>query len=278
MAIRRRFRLVFVFFLLLFLFGAVVLTAAQTPPDLSAPTPVPTLSPDLRAEQGVDRNGEWKPYIEVIDDVEMVLVPVGCFMMGSEDADNDERPLHQQCFEEPFYIDRVEVTNLQYGSSGAFAGDDRPRDNVTWFEARDYCAARDARLPTEAEWQYAARGPDNLVYPWGNRFVESNVISGYTIDHQTAGVYELLEGVSWVGALHMSGNVWEWVSTLYRDYPYTTNDGREDLEDTINERVILGGSWSLNADNVRAAERYFYTPDTRMDDVGFRCARDYGKG
>lgn len=241
-------------------------------------SPIPTLMPEQIAEQGVDRNAEWKPYFQEFDGFEMVLVPVGCFMMGSENADAEERPVNQQCFDEPFWIDRTEITNQHYGSAGVFAGDNRPRDSITWNEAWEFCLDRNGRLPTEAEWQYAARGPDSLTYPWGNRFLEDNVIYGFTANDQTADVYSRVEGMSWVGALHMSGNVWEWMSTIYRDYPYSATDGREDEQDTTSDRVILGGSWSLNADNVRAAERYYYPPDTRMNDVGFRCARDYAKG
>lgn len=269
-------RIILAFFTILPCIFASSPLQAQT--TVEPALPIPTLMPEQIAEQGVDRNTEWKPYFQEFDGFEMALVPVGCFIMGSDDADQDERPENQQCFDEPFWIDRTEVTNQHYGSSGIFAGDNRPRDSVTWNEAQEFCLNRDSRLPTEAEWQYAARGPDSLTYPWGNRFIEDNVVYGFTANDQTAEVHSRVEGVSWVGALHMSGNVWEWMSTIYRDYPYSATDGREDEQDTTSDRVILGGSWSLNADNVRVAERYYYPPDTRMNDVGFRCLRDYSKG
>jgi formylglycine-generating enzyme required for sulfatase activity len=84
-----------------------------------------------------------------------------------------EQPASQVCFDEPFWIDKYEVTNAQYGSTGCedwSSEPDQPRNCVSWFDTRDFCAARDAHLPTEAEWEYAARGPDALVYPWGNEW------------------------------------------------------------------------------------------------------------
>jgi formylglycine-generating enzyme required for sulfatase activity len=105
----------------------------------------------------------------------MALVPAGCFPMGSNDGDFDEQPVHQICFDTPFWIDVTEVTNGQFAAlsgqaerSSNWTDADRPRETVTWVEADAFCRLRGARLPTEAEWEYAAREPDGLVYPWGN--------------------------------------------------------------------------------------------------------------
>ncbi len=163
------------------------------------------------------------------------LVPAGCFQMGSEDGEDDEKPVHEVCFEEPFWIDKYEVTNGQFvvfngqaARESFFSGDDRPREQITWFEAQAFCESREARLSTEAEWEYAARGPDGLVYPWGNEWDQSRVI-GFRFRGSitgTAPVGSIPAGASWVGALDMSGNVWEWVGDWYGlDYYETLADG-----------------------------------------------------
>jgi formylglycine-generating enzyme required for sulfatase activity len=137
--------------------------------------------------------------------------------------------VHPQCFDQPFWIDQYEVTNARYGSAGYFEGDNRPRESVDWFAAAEHCAVRGARLPTEAEWEYAARGPSAWVYPWGNDFVDANAVSSWeNTVRRTAPVGSRPGGASWVGALDISGNVWDWTSTLYAEYPYDSDDGRED--------------------------------------------------
>jgi len=98
--------------------------------------------PQTMAMSGVSSNEEWGPYVQSHNGVEMVLVPAGCFMMGNE-ADTgggNSTPVHEQCFNEPFWIDRTEVTNDQFGSHGKFSGDARPREEVAWFDAQAHCA------------------------------------------------------------------------------------------------------------------------------------------
>jgi formylglycine-generating enzyme required for sulfatase activity len=209
----------------------------------------------------------------------MALVPAGCFMMGSDSGDSDEQPVHEQCVES-FYIDRTEVTQADFerlggvkANANGFDGADRPVERITWFEARDFCALRGARLPTETEWEYAARGPDALVYPWGDDFVADNVVYGGNSNSQTANVGSRPGGVSWVGAVDLSGNVWEWVSTLYQPYPYASDDGRENSDNRTDNRVLRGGSWGGIGADVRAAYRGTITPDSRGNYRGFRCAR-----
>ena len=178
-----------------------------------------------------------QPVIQEFDGVEMVSVPPGCFYMGSI-VNLDEQPIHEICFQDQnaFWIDRFEVTNEQFDTA---VNRKQPHGGVTWFEARDFCASRGARLPTEAEWEYAARGPDSRVYPWGNLFIDE-MVSSYPED-----VGSHPRGASWVGALDMSGSVWEWTSSADRAYPYNPNDGREDPEEKDVMRVLRGGSYRI---------------------------------
>lgn len=211
----------------------------------------------------------------------MVLVPAGCFDMGSITND-DEKPVHEQCFNTPFWIDKTEVTQAQFRANNGvqarnsrFSGDNRPVEQITWFEADAYCRQRGGRLPTEAEWEYAARGPESWVYPWGDSFVADNAVYFSNSGNQTANVGSRPEGASWVGAQDLSGNVWEWTSSLYNPYPYNASDGREANTGsrTNVSRVLRGGSWINNSDSLRAAYRLRYHPDLRNGYSGFRCAR-----
>lgn len=227
----------------------------------------------------VTRNADWEPVIQDFDGAEMALVPAGCFTMGSEDGDDDERPIRQVCFEEPFWIDVYEVTIARSGPPGSLSGDnrpqnERPRDTFDWFQAAAYCERRDARLPTEAEWEYAARGPDGLVYPWGNELVGDNVVYSGNSGNRTADVGSRPGGVSWVGAYDLSGNVREWVADWYG--PYSSEAGADPTgPDSGDVRVLRGGSWLGDSGSLRSANRSWDAP--RVDDhySGFRCARDY---
>ena len=274
-----------------------VTVPVETSPGLVEGTPGP-------GSQPVGRNEDWTPMIEAFDGVEMALVPAGCFPMGSTDEQVDdamqrceqtrgpggcerdwyrhEQPAHTVCFDEPFWIDRYEVTNARYGSAGTWAGDQLPREGVNWAEAAAHCAGRGARLPTEAEWEYAARGPDGLAFPWRDRFngsllnacdpgcewnlLGTGVDDGY--DH-TAPVGSYTEGASWVGALDMSGNVWEWTGNIYGPYPYREPDGGTSGE---KRRVLRGGAWfHTGTDLLRSAARYPVSPEYADTVTGFRC-------
>jgi len=283
------------------------------------------------AVSGVSSNDDWKPYYERVDGVLMALVPAGCFMMGSDER-HDEQPVHQICFEEPFWIDVYEVTSALFadamseygiGEGGGYEGTDTytggsynsfdeqfvqvdgewlAREGfersaaygVTWHEAAAYCECRGARLPTEAEWEYAARGPDSLVYPWGNELILENVAREEGAWKSGDGVQAPIlvgtkpEGRSWVGVHDMSGNVYEWVNSIYRPYPHDASDGREvdGSDDGESERVMRGCGWyhpaygttfalSFTIDPLRSNDRFCLRPDGTALFVGLRCAKDY---
>ncbi len=250
----------------------------------STPTPTTTQSPATLSnnQPQVTANNQWKPQYQDFGGVTMALVPAGCFTMGTPNppADfQDERPVAQICFAQSFWIDKTDVSQaqfLQFGGQAANSSSDiggnRSVENITWFEASNYCAKkRNARLPTEAEWEYAARGPDDLAYPWGNDWDATKAVWG---SGGAGDVGSKPAGASWVGALDMSGNVRQWVSTLYKPYPYNKDDGRESTTDTSGDRVLRGGAWNYaEPDNLRTATRDHNIPSFAGPNVGFRCAR-----
>ncbi|GAB4472766.1 MAG: hypothetical protein Kow00124_11080 [Anaerolineae bacterium] len=277
---------------------------SEPPPTVAMPTvtPMPRVpsvpgavsEPDVKEQpepieegplpetvEAVVQNADWleRKRIEEINGVQMALVPPGCLPMGSEDGEGDELPVHRVCFDRPFWIDVYEVTNAQFEAFDGVAehppahrGPNQPRDRITWGEAAAFCAQRGARLPTEAEWEYAARGPDGLAYPWGEEFDGALVVWNTA---QSSDVGSRPEGASWVGAMDMAGNLREWVSTIYRPYPYDPADGREQFDST-EPRGLRGGSWyDVNFELLRAADRYRDFPVVENNVIGFRCAADY---
>lgn len=253
---------------------------------------IPPSSDTLKPEEfvatvtAVAKLSQWMPIIREFDGYEMVQVPAGCFFMGSALAVN-EKPVHEICFNKPLWIDRFEVSRSQYQvcldasictkphpSQTPFL-DDHPVNFVNWFQAKSFCNWRSARLPTEAEWEYTARGPNSPIYTWGNDFTASNTVYFDNSFSQIAQVGEHESGVSWVGAHDMSGNVWEWVSTIFDpilySYPYVPDDGREDPEQTDMNRGIRGGSFRSSETSLRVANREGDNPYRQANNTGFRC-------
>ncbi|MBN1584035.1 MAG: formylglycine-generating enzyme family protein [Anaerolineae bacterium] len=232
---------------------------------------------------------------------EMVLIAAGEFMMGSDSrkdqhARHVERPQHKLHLPD-YYLAKTPVTNAQYAAfvratqrtPPSHWQEDRPpkaKENhpvvrVSWYDAIAYCkwlsglTGQAYRLPTEAEWEKAARGDKASMYPWGDRWDASrcNTKESETEDTTPVGAYP--QGASPYGLLDMAGNVWEWTSSLYRDYPYRKNDGREDPSST-KARVLRGGSWLNFYDSARAAYRRSYTPAYHSRIHGFRCCVSLG--
>jgi formylglycine-generating enzyme required for sulfatase activity len=189
----------------------------------------------------------------------MVFIPAGTFTMGRDDADDpDERPAHTVSVA-AFFIDRHVASDPQTGL---------PRTLVTWQQARDACAARGARLPSEAEWEYAARGNDGRRYPWGNDFDPDLVNSLEAGRHTVEKVDTRPRAESPFAVANMAGNVWQWCSTLYERYagPAQPSDVPADA------RVIRGGSFRSDRRHVTTTTRNFERPDRRSDAIGYRCA------
>jgi formylglycine-generating enzyme required for sulfatase activity len=222
--------------------------------------------------------------------MEMIYIPAGEFLMGSEKYDS-EKPPHE-VYLESFYIGRYPVTNVRYKEFVAAAEHRSPRrweartyregeENhpvryVSWRDAMAYCSwlreetGEEIRLPTEAEWEKAARGTDARKYPWGDGFdkLKCNSSESGIGDTTPVGKYSP-HGDSPYGVADMAGNVWEWCSSLYMDYPYNPDDGREDLE-AEGSRVLRGGAWSYDRYSVRVASRYGFAPSSFWYLAGLR--------
>jgi formylglycine-generating enzyme required for sulfatase activity len=238
------------------------------------------------------------------DDMQMLYVPSGTFQMGSDesdsDADSDEFPQHPVTLD-AFWIDQTEVTNAQYAlcvadgecEESAFADytnynrDDCPVVGVSWHDAAAYCEWVGARLPTEAEWEYAARGEQGFIFPWGDEFDcsrgnfdDEREYDGYVVPGgegcdgylTTAPVGSFQIGASWCGAQDMAGNAWEWVADWHGDYPSTAQVNPTGPAEGAN-MVLRGGGWDSNHTQVRAAYRLdnLIRPAFRFDFAGFRC-------
>jgi len=225
----------------------------------------------------------------------MVFVPAGKFIMGSPagEGEDDEHPQHTVNLD-AFWIDRTEVTNAQYRKcvdAGACrvlewcsAYEDATRVNypvvcVRWGDAQAYCSWAGGRLPTEAEWEKAARGADGRTYPWGNNEPDcSRANIGNCVEDATA-VGSYPAGASPYGALDMAGNVWEWVADWYGDYPSgpqanPTGPSLPSGGAAGGVRVLRGGSWLSDHYGARVAFRIRNDPDDRSGGIviGFRCA------
>ena len=220
------------------------------------------------------------------DGGEMVLVPAGEFWMGSDDW-GPEKPKHR-VYLDTFYIDKYEVTNAlykrfmdaagratpAYWSDSKFNGSSQPVVGVSWDDADAYCKWAGKRLPTEAEWEKAARGTDGREYPWGNQWESFRANSSESKPGKTTPVGSYPEGVSPYGAHDMAGNASEWVADWYAEDYYKTSPARNPQGPGSGEyRGQHGGSWSDRLLGLRAACRSAAPPDTRDNFSGFRCAR-----
>lgn len=291
------------FILLLSLFGCNS-AAKQTMPiesseDINLESHIQVPQEDISNEivipvvEEVSPAGESGSRIRSKDGMEMVYVPEGTFMMGRNASYSDEHPA-RDVYLDAYWIDKYEVTNEQYAKciaagkctnpheSAAYyaqnnyyensSGVDYPVIFVDWYQAKSYCEWVGGDLPTEAQWEKAARGTDGRKYPWGNQEPDSsyaNYDNRSMGDTSKIGSFE--KGASPYGAMDMAGNVWEWVNDWWAD--------KYDETDTINpqgptngeQKVMRGGSWWNNSAFIRTQYRNEARPNDADDFSGFRC-------
>jgi iron(II)-dependent oxidoreductase len=235
-----------------------------------------------------------------------VRIPAGAFVMGSDSGPADERPAHRVDLP-VFSIDRYPVTNARFAefldaagthnakgerlfdfddpdarihrAAGKWTADEgyasHPVVEVSWAGARDYCAWVGMRLPTEAEWEKAARGTDGRRYPWGEVAPDRKRAQFAARYNETAPVDAFAAGASPYGAQDMAGNAWEWVSSAYRPYPYDASDGREDPA-AGPVRGTRGGGHDSPAGEITTTQRgrnLSRNPASGHHNIGFRCAK-----
>ena len=261
-----------------------------------APTPVATPIPPTATASPLAISPKQ---VSPVDGMAQVYVPAGVFSMGS--GFQFEKPQHS-VYLDAYWIDQTLVTNAMYvkcvkagacqppaktGSStresyyGDSTYDHYPVIHVSWNDAKAYCGWAGRRLPTEAEWEKAARGTDGRLYPWGNQD-PSPTLANYQneesneVDTSEVGKYPA--GASPYGALDMAGNVWEWVNDWYDgDYYSSSPASNPPGPATGTERVLRGGSWTNCYTDMRTANRSNSQPSADIEEVGFRCAASPGK-
>ncbi len=247
--------------------------------------------------------------------LKLVLIPAGTFTMGSNDGDSDEKPPHEVRISKPFYMGKFEVTNRQYRNfkrdhnSGDYNGhslngDDQPVVNVNWYDAQRFCvwlsrqSNREVRLPSEAEWEYVARGGDGREFPWGNTWpprgragnyadeaakekleklpdstsILAGFIDGYRDGYaMTAPVGQFEENP--YGLYDLGGNAWEWCADAYHEgYAFAPTDGRAWItQGDLRRPVRRGGAWtSYVRAFLRSPGRLFGLVGFRQECNGFR--------
>jgi len=238
-----------------------------------------------RAEPTINKsNVALSPSLQPTREVEgMVLIPAGVVTLGSDDPNDAEKPVNRVMVE-AFYLDRYEVTNLEYkqfcdatGHSYPhyWTGKDFPKGlekypvaEVSWQDALAYARWVGKRLPTEPEWERAAKGPNSTVYAYGNSYDPRKANTG-TGKITPVGSY----APNGFGAFDLTGNVAEWTGSLFKPYPYKTSDGREELG-AAGPRVVRGGHSSSGIRGSRCLVRTGIPADQSSQTIGFRCARN----
>ncbi len=271
-------------------------TATIKPPTLTS-VPITSTPQPTKTSIPTPTLGIGSTIASAKDDMVLVYVPAGKFLMGSGDGNSDEKPIHTVNLD-AFWIDQIEVTNAMYAKCVADDGACKEPTNassythpsyynnsgfsnypvlyVDWNMAKAYCSWADRRLPTEAEWEKAARGTEALTYPWGEGIdCDKANYSGRCVGDALP-VKSYPNGFSPYGAYDMAGNVWEWVNDWYDKNYYASSPESNPLGPNLldgGSRVLRGGSWGSSGYVVRSALRNGVFPTNTNSNIGFRCAR-----
>ena len=262
--------------------------ATQTPQLETTDTPSPTQTSIV----SVPTLGIGSTMISDKDGMTLLYVPAGEFTMGSENGRSDEKPVRKVTID-AFWIDQTEVTNAMYAKCvsagsckeqtnksssthvsyyGNVEFDNYPVIYMDWYRAKTYCDWADRRLPTEAEWEKAARGENAFTYPWGNDVPNGNLLNYNSNTGDTTEVGKYPNGASPYGALDMAGNVWEWVNDWYDSAYYASSPTSDPLGPYSGDYLVYrGGSWSSYDMLVRSSNRGWSTGN--LVSSGFRCSR-----
>ena len=217
----------------------------------------------------------------------MAYIPTGEFTMGSEVREKNEMPIHT-VYLDGYWMDQTPVTNAMYllcmnagqcetptngyYTYSAFA--DYPVVFVSWDKANAYCEWTDSHLPTEAEWEKAARGTDQRSFPWGEGFDCSKANYDSCVGSTTI-VNRYESGKSPYGLYDMAGNVWEWTADWYDENYYANTPLSNPLGAATGDfRVLRGGAWGFVNFDMRTSYRYKKLPETSTNNIGFRCVRN----
>lgn len=285
----------------LLLIGGIIVVIAlwlsgRTAPPINNNNSAPTLavSPQRVGQTAATPIATASPVPTPVAPDNMKYFPPGSFTAGRDDGTEYERPAHTATINKGFYLDIKEVTCRQYEAyltlrpgSSAPAGwrgrrcpagqEELPVTGVSWYEAKAYAESKGMRLPTEMEWEYAARWNTGFLYPWGNEWRPDAVNAGRS-QRYIAPADSYHQGATASGLLHMSGNVWEWTSSDFAAYggrQLPRSSRTRGIVD-INGKVIRGGAWNSGAQNVTTTYRMGYRPRGADDysNTGFRCAQD----
>jgi serine/threonine-protein kinase len=291
---------------------ATAKNSAETPAEAAAAEQAAIDNADAELAQAATKRAAQIRETAVVNkkaELSSFLIPAGSFAMGCTDGDSscddDEKPAHTVTIGRPFYLAFTLTTNYQYQKcvdAGACHGTadltkkGHPVVNVTWNQAQEFCAWTGGRLPTEAEWEYAARGGvAQWRFPWGSeahkndanfldnggRPVEFKGLVPSDGGYQLLGLKKPVEETSQVGTFNangyglddMAGNVLQWTADWAG--PYTSGAATDPTGATAGtKRILRGGSWAVTGENIRVSVRYADDPDDAEGTIGFRCARD----